>query len=351
LFSLFHGPINKVPINEPNKYFHINEINIDKIKSYYIYLIKKGRLYTDRVHNATVIQNNSIISGASYQYGYENNMTIKFGIEKNLVIKNGTPRKKKKIKGRVFSMLSGGAANKNYFHWMFDVLPRLALIEGKFNLRDIDFFLLPNTKEKFQKQTLSELNISSKKWLSSEKFRHIESDEILVTDHPYASENLTNDIQNIPFWISKWLKVKFISKKTVESNFKKKIYIKRTKRLMGKRREIINEEDVINLLLKKDFDIISLSELNFIDQVSLFNNANLIISLHDAGFANLPFCKEGTSILEIKPKTAGKLYENIAKTNKLNYSCINCEPELTNDKNQDGSINVNLKILKDYIRE
>ena len=33
--------------------------------------------------------------------------------------------------GSVLSLLSGGGANKNYFHWLFDVLPRLSLLEEK----------------------------------------------------------------------------------------------------------------------------------------------------------------------------------------------------------------------------
>ena len=39
----------------------------------------------------------------------------------------GTPRKLKEIKGTVLSLLTGGAGNNNYWHWLYDVLPRLSL--------------------------------------------------------------------------------------------------------------------------------------------------------------------------------------------------------------------------------
>ena len=52
-------------------------------------------------------------------------------IEDNIVLKKGTPRFKKKIKGKVFSLLTGGGGNENYFHWLFDVLPRLKILQKK----------------------------------------------------------------------------------------------------------------------------------------------------------------------------------------------------------------------------
>ena len=74
-------------------------------------------------------------------------------IEENDVLKYGTPRIKKKVRGTVLSLLSGGAANNNYFHWIYDVLPRLALCE-KINFFDkIDYFLLPNLELNFQRET------------------------------------------------------------------------------------------------------------------------------------------------------------------------------------------------------
>ena len=42
-------------------------------------------------------------------------------VDKNIVFSKGTPRFKKRIKGNLFSLLTGGAGNHNYWHWMFDV--------------------------------------------------------------------------------------------------------------------------------------------------------------------------------------------------------------------------------------
>jgi capsular polysaccharide biosynthesis protein len=136
----------------------------------------------------------------------------------------------KRIKGKVLSLLTGGAGNDNYSHWLFDVLPRIALCEEVLNISKVDFFLLPDNKRKFQIETLEILGIPQRRQISSVNFRHIISKELYVTNHPVL---LTNDatagIQNMPLWISEWLKKKFIKKNINEKvNFSKKIYIDRS---------------------------------------------------------------------------------------------------------------------------
>ena len=93
----------------------------------------------------------------------------------------------------------------------------------------IDYFLLPDHIKKFQIETLNCLNIPEHKRLSSEKFRHIKAKELIVTDHPVGiSKNPTKDIMNMPIWISKWLKVKFLNQIMKNDEKKiKKIYIDR----------------------------------------------------------------------------------------------------------------------------
>ena len=90
-----------------------------------------------------------------------------------------------------------------------------------------------------------------------------------------------------------------------------------------------------DFLEKKGFSIITLSDLSFIDQVNLFQNASQITGLHGAGFANLTFCKPKTLVIELKPTTAGPMYENLAKKINLNY--------------QQGFINIPLNLLEKKI--
>ena len=181
------------------------------------------------------------------------------------------------------------------------MLPRFKILENQYNFNDIDYFLFPDTKERFQKETLDLLNIPKSKILSSKNFRHIEAKEIITVDHPYVlKNNPTAEIQNIPSWILNYLNEKFIPKHK-EIKLPQKIYIDRKDSKSNHRhlRKIINEEEVKNYLIKKGFSIIVLSELSFLDQINLFSNAKQIIGLHGAGFANLVFSKPDTFFYRI----------------------------------------------------
>ena len=92
----------------------------------------------------------------------------------------------------------------------------------------IDYFLFPSFSKKFQNETLDLLKIPKNKRISSEKFRHIEANELIVTDHPVVvSGNATEDHNNPPTWIIEWLKNSFVNKKN-KTEKGKKIYIDRS---------------------------------------------------------------------------------------------------------------------------
>lgn len=347
IFFLFYGKI-KGKIKPEND----ERIKIEKIKKgnleYKIFSIDEGRLYTDRVHDTAIIIDDYIIEGPSHQLRPVNNSNV----EENVVFHKGTPRIKKKLNGNVLSLLTGGAGNDNYFHWLFDVLPRLALCEKIINLNDINYFLLPDVEKKFQKETLDLLNITKEKRISSKNFRHIKAKKILVTEHPYVvTNNASKDIQNIPIWIFEWLKEKYDKEKINQKDlFPKKIYIDRRESTSNVKdlRLIINENEVKNFLTKCGFKSLILGDFHFKDQIKIFKNADVVVGLHGAGFSNLCFSKPGTKVVEIKNTTDGKVIENLAISNRLIYKSISCEATKYKMA-QFGHIKVSINILKEII--
>ena len=354
LFKILYGSVEG--IIDPN---NNDEIEIKFVKkngqiNYNVYKVKNGRLYTDRINDTAIIKNNKIIKGPSFQFRINNSQVINGNVKENIVFTKGTPRLQKKIKGKVLSLLTGGAGNDNYSHWLFDVLPRIALCEEVLDISKVDFFLLPSIEKKFQKETLDLLNIKKNKCLSSKAFRHITTSELIVTDHPYCiTNNATNDIMNMPLWISEWLKKKYLKKEKKALKHLEKIFIDRSDSTSntGHLRKIINESDVKNCLIKNNFKPVILGELHFQKQVEIFNNADVIVGLHGAGLANLCFCKAGTKLVELKNNTAGTQYENLAIKNGLIYKSISCQPSKFDYKNQFGHINVPIKKLEEFIKD
>ncbi len=347
IFKIIYGDINGKTSNLDN-----DDINLIKVKIgdifYKIFHCISCSFYTDRIHDSAVIKKNRIVDGASFQLRENTNVNCL----ENLIIKNGTPRIRKKIKGTVFSLLTGGGGNKNYWHWLFDVLPRIKIFQDSIlSKHPIDYYLFPSLSKNFQIETLDILNINKDKRLSSKSYRHFSADQIIVTSHPYTLLNdPEQDSLQIPIWLSDFLRLNFLKRCLQISkikNFPKNIYINRKDGTAL--RYIINNKEVENFLERNKFSNLTMSDFSFSDQVALFFNAKKIIGLHGAGFANIVFCKPGTKIIEIRPITAGDVIKNLALSNRLNYHDISCITKTINYNNQSGDIRINLEQLESAI--
>jgi len=361
IFLKIYGKIEKSIKCGQEKRIKVKIVNIEKDLSYRVYNISNGRLYTDRIHDTAVMLDNKIIDGPSFQFRYTKDSYTKIynsNVKDNVVLKIGTPRRLSNLNGVVLSLLTGGAGNSNYWHWVFDVLPRLSLCSKIINLSEIDYFLLPDDIKKFQNETLDCLNISKHKRLSSVKFRHIKAKELIVTDHPYVISGVaTDDIMHIPKWISQWLKDNFL-KQNMISNKKniRKVYIDRSDETSDQQspRSIVNEDEVKKYLLKDNFTPVKLHDIKFSDQVQLFYNADCIVGLHGGGFANLAFCKPGTKVIELTHGNAGTAIENLAKKNDLNYNSISVEAKQIENYNfasQQGHIEIPISSLNKILED
>tara|TARA_Y100000590_G_scaffold443256_1_gene572436 strand:- start:2794 stop:3921 length:1128 start_codon:yes stop_codon:yes gene_type:complete len=353
IFFKIYGKVEKTIDADEDKRIKVKIINIEKDLTYKVYNISNGRLYTDRIHDTAILLDNKIVKGPSFQLRYTEDFKIyNSKITDNIVFEKGTPRKLKNLNGSILSLLTGGGGNNNYWHWLFDVLPRLGLCSKSMNLSEIDYFLIPDNIKRYQNETLERLNIPKNKRLSSKIYRHVKAKQMIVTDHPVAVDgDSTKGIMNIPSWISKWLRDNFLKENIISSKVNiKKIYIDRTDKTSHKltQRLISNEDEVKGYLLKNGFTSVKLHEIEFSEQVALFNKAECIVGLHGGGFANLAFCKPGTKVIELRSVDAGTPIENLAKKNDLKYSSITVEAKQIKKfdyPNQQGSIQIPINNL------
>jgi len=351
LFKLIYGKIKKIISTKKTKNIFVKKVFFEDSISYNLFNIPYGRLYSNTIHDTAFILNKSLIKEASFQYRYKKNEQIINGnIHENTVIKNGTPKFIKKIKGTVFSLLSGGAAKNSYWHWVFDVLPKVGILEKSNFKHKLDYYLLPSMSKNYQKQSFLNLGISFTKLLNGEKFKHIICDNLLASDHPVVFNNdPSKSMVNIPIWIIKWLRKKFLKTNLLNTKLPKKIFINREHDSSLENRKIINNNEVKYFLTKLGFKSITLSNYDFKKQVEIFKNAKFVIGLHGSGFANIVFSKPGTKILEIQSTKSGNVISNLAKKCKLNYKKI-IEKNTSRTLNyQNSHIIVNLSKLKKLI--
>ena len=349
IFQLIHGKvifdktIQSQLFKEKNIFFENKNLKLE----YSIFFSFNSRLYTNRIHDTAIIKENFIIDKPSFQL--RDNVRDD-DVTKNIVMKNGTPYIIKKLNGTTLSLLTGGGGNDNFFHWLFDVLPRIGIVEKEVNLSEIDYFLCPNLN-KWQLETLYLLGIKKSQCLSSVKYRHIKSDQIIVTTHPWqVSKDVLKDIENLPIWISEWLKEKFLSHKS-NKDLPKKFYIDRSdsKSNLKNFRYIINENELKSFLKDKGFKFVRLSELSFREEIKIFNNAETVVGLQGAGLTNLIWSNNKTNIIELRSNLTNKLYENLANDNKINFKKLESTPKDHVIADHYGSIEVDLKKLEEIL--
>ena len=96
----------------------------------------------------------------------------------------------------------------------------------------------------------------------------------------------------------------------------KRIYISR-----AGRRCITNEDELIGLLKKFDFEIIEDKKRTVIEQIDIYSNASFIIGPHGASFSNIIWCWPGTHLLELfSPNYAPDFFLYLANMMEMKYS-------------------------------
>ena len=307
-------------------------------KNYYFYKIKNARIYTDNNENVAVIKNNFILPFVSFQQTNGNLKKIKY----NSVLRIGTPSFVRKIKGKVFNLCQGDSGN-NFFHFLFDIVPKIHLLTLKIELKKINYFYVSDPK-KWQIEIFKILGIGEEKLLSSKKNNHIFAEEIYAVDHPWYDKGyIQENVKNIPKWVIQKNREIFLDNS--KQKFKNKIFLDRSKSKYN-HCQINNLNDIKNLVLRKNFKLCKPEYLSFIKQINLFKSSSIIIGAHGAAFSNIIFCKPGTKIIEIIPADhPNKKCERISKILKLKYFRIKTVPD-NSDKNYPFKINLSNKNLK-----
>jgi hypothetical protein len=200
----------------------------------------------------------------------------------------------------------------SYFHWLFEILPGIHLME-KTRSR-VDLLYSPYSLS-YQKQTLDIMGYGSEKIIPAENFGIVQAQTLLVPYHRNYGYPWTKD------WVLDFIRDRLLIRNSKE--YPKRIYIHRNKVW---KRKISNEKELINLLSRYGFVSLELENLDFIEQVNLFNRAEIIVAPHGAGLSNILFCEKGAKIIEIiGSNRVASFFINIAQKVELEYYYLEAE--------------------------
>lgn len=221
------------------------------------------------------------------------------------------------IKGTV-AVLSVSFAGTNYYHWLLDLLPRLALIQrGGVNLDSIDYFLVNDRASRFQRESLELLGIPKHKIMESHWHPHIQATELIVPSFPC-------DTGHFARWQTEWLQEKFRPGNAAKPF--RRLYLNR--RNVSYRR-VENESGVEIFLEQYGFESIDPGDYSIEEQARLFAETEILIAPHGAALANIVFCQPGTKVVELlHPRAVNLMFWTLSEAIGLNYYYCLAEGDL-----------------------
>lgn len=172
-----------------------------------------------------------------------------------------------------------------YYHWMFEVLPRVHLVQA--SLHDVELYALHSCREDFQIETLKMLGVKQDEILELTEPSRIQSSRLVVTP---VLEALA------PLWVCNFLRRLVLGSEPVTVEQWRRLYISRAGAKRG--RPVANEREIETVLDSRGFETVRLEELSVKEQAELFASAEVVVGPHGAGFANLVFCQPGAKVVE-----------------------------------------------------
>ena len=209
-----------------------------------------------------------------------------------------------------------------YYHWMADVLPKIALLQiAGIKLDNIDHFVV-RAHSSFQQQTLLRLGIPMERVIEPWNGGVTRCQELIV---PYLKHDRGDRFYNglglgMAKWVPQWLKATFINYDKTrfvaptrldmqatdgrpdtrdtqdhQSPYDK-LYISRASRGT---RSPVDEQRLTHQLNSRGFHCVTLEKLTISEQASTLAAATIVVAPHGAGLTNIAFCAPGTTVIEI----------------------------------------------------
>lgn len=175
----------------------------------------------------------------------------------------------------------------NYFHWLYDVLTRLLMLEA-LNLPRHSLIMNPHPHAGFVEETLHMFGIPESSVIRTDMNVYLQADQLIVPSMMMNS--------HYPPWTTYALRKKLLPLQETASPVPERLYISRRN---ASYRRIINENEIIHCLEEYGFVCICPEEWSIARQIQLFASAKVIVGPHGAGLTNLAFCCAGTQVIEI----------------------------------------------------
>lgn len=205
----------------------------------------------------------------------------------------------------------------NYYHWMIETVPKIRYIREFEDETGIDVtYLVPGDAPSWLDETLDLLEIPDEK---------VER----ATSSVYRVENLVlpsvplQSRQDYEWVVETVLENADPDRERIDAG--SNVYISRSKAV---ERRVVNEDKVMDVLSEYGFRRYQLEDLSVEENITLFNEADIVIGAHGAGLTDLIYCEEG-SVIELFGSKVKNPYHSLSETMGIEYNKLVCEPRST----------------------
>lgn len=232
------------------------------------------------------------------------------------VVSNVSQRRPKRVQGDV--VLLGARGTNNYYHWMTDILPKLAVLKQcGFEWDKTTRFVFRNVSKLFQIRTLELLGISRSQCLQT----------CNGNEYIYARRIIIPQLDNrmcltMGSWVPEFLKREFMPSES-SAKGQRKIYISRDPST-AQGRDVENADQVNAFFLSHGYDIVYPERYSIVEQAQLFSSASHIAAPHGAGLTNLHFCSPGTRVYEFHGAHFSPCYWALCEKLEITYRNFDC---------------------------
>jgi hypothetical protein len=207
--------------------------------------------------------------------------------------------------------LVGASGRSNYYHWTFDMIPRIELILSAVPADRIDRWLLPRTRLGAATELLSRCGVDPATVHWHGRGAQVECERLVVSGPPAPLGGPTAR------------SVEFLRSRCVPGGAPAAAGGRRLMLLRRGTRKIANMADLEPVLRAHGIEAVATEGMGFAEQVRMFSGASLLVGVHGAGLTNAVFMPPGSALVEVMtPWYLASCYLVLAGEADLRYRAV-----------------------------
>jgi capsular polysaccharide biosynthesis protein len=195
-----------------------------------------------------------------------------------------------RLSGTVAVLTTDGA--DLYYHWLFQLLPRIDLLErAGFGPDRIDHYVVNRAIHPYELDSLQRLGIRAEQIVETRVHPHVQAETLLAPSIPLHGSQFSKPLVDFVRTRLAGLPPAAECKRG-----QRRIYLTRHGAAY---RHVFNEVQVRERVQARGFELVAPEELTFAEQIQLMTEAGVVLGPHGGGMSNTVFCAPGTRVGEI----------------------------------------------------